>query len=163
MDKERLEEWNEVREIILKRDSYTCQNDGCGYSESEGETDSILQIHHICHREDGGTDDHVNLVTLCDTCHRKYHRRLDLIKLGDEVYQLPPRDPKVFEMVRAEAKKRKEIRRQALAELGEKAYLDKDDKYYLARMFIMFLWLNEGYESIDFDELQKQVKELFDL
>jgi N6-L-threonylcarbamoyladenine synthase len=58
--------WN-VREYILYRDNHTCQ--ACkGKSK-----DSVLKVHHIVSRQVGG-DRPGNLVTLCKTCHEKYHQ-----------------------------------------------------------------------------------------
>ncbi len=58
--------WN-VREYVLHRDGHICQS--CkGKSK-----DKILNVHHITHRTDGGTDKQDNLLTLCETCHKAYH------------------------------------------------------------------------------------------
>lgn len=63
--------WN-VREYVFFRDKHTCQH--CkGKSK-----DNILNVHHIESRKTGG-DSPSNLVTLCETCHAKYHK--GLIKL----------------------------------------------------------------------------------
>ena len=58
--------WN-VREYVLVRDGHKCQH--CkGKSK-----DSILNVHHIESRKTGG-DSPSNLITLCETCHKAYHR-----------------------------------------------------------------------------------------
>ena len=58
--------WN-VREYVLHRDNHTCQH--CkGKSK-----DTILNVHHIISRQTGG-DRPDNLLTLCKTCHQKYHQ-----------------------------------------------------------------------------------------
>ena len=58
--------WN-IREYILFRDGHTCQS--CkGKSK-----DKILNVHHIESRKTGGNAPN-NLITLCETCHKKYHR-----------------------------------------------------------------------------------------
>lgn len=68
---EQLYSYN-VREYVLFRDNHTCQH--CkGKSK-----DPVLQVHHIESREVGG-DAPNNLITLCKTCHAKYHA--GLIKL----------------------------------------------------------------------------------
>ena len=57
--------WN-VREYVLFRDIHTCQH--CrGKSK-----DKRLNVHHIESRKIGG-DGPNNLITLCKTCHKKYH------------------------------------------------------------------------------------------
>lgn len=63
---EQLGFWN-VREYVLARDSHKCQH--CkGKSK-----DPILNVHHIESRKTGG-DSPSNLITLCETCHRAYHK-----------------------------------------------------------------------------------------
>lgn len=63
---EQLNFWN-TREYILWRDNHTCQH--CkGKSK-----DNILNIHHIESRKTGGNNPN-NLITLCETCHKKYHK-----------------------------------------------------------------------------------------
>ena len=58
--------WN-VREYVLARDGHKCQH--CkGKSK-----DPILNIHHIESRKTGG-DSHSNLITLCETCHKEFHK-----------------------------------------------------------------------------------------
>lgn len=58
--------WN-VREYVLARDGHKCQH--CkGKSK-----DLILNVHHIESRKTGG-DSPSNLITLCETCHKKFHK-----------------------------------------------------------------------------------------
>lgn len=57
--------WN-VREYVLYRDGHQCQH--CkGQSK-----DPVLNVHHIVSRQIGG-DRPDNLITLCETCHKKHH------------------------------------------------------------------------------------------
>lgn len=63
---EQLGFWN-LREYILYRDGHTCQ---CCKGKSK---DRILNVHHIESRQTGG-DAPNNLITLCETCHKRYHR-----------------------------------------------------------------------------------------
>lgn len=58
--------WN-VREYVLWRDNHRCQ---CCHGKSK---DKVLNVHHIESRKTGG-DSPANLVTLCETCHKAYHR-----------------------------------------------------------------------------------------
>ena len=58
--------WN-VREYVFFRDGHTCQ---CCKGKSK---DKVLNIHHIESRRTGGNAPN-NLVTLCETCHKAYHR-----------------------------------------------------------------------------------------
>lgn len=58
--------WN-VREYVLFRDNHICQH--CkGKSK-----DKILNVHHIESRKTGGNSPS-NLITLCETCHKDYHK-----------------------------------------------------------------------------------------
>ena len=63
---EQLDFWN-VREYVLFRDNHICQ---CCKGKSK---DKILNVHHIESRKIGGNAPN-NLITLCETCHTKYHK-----------------------------------------------------------------------------------------
>ena len=62
---EQLNFWN-VREYILFRDNHECQH--C-HGKSK---DAVLNVHHLESRKTGG-DAPNNLITLCESCHKKYH------------------------------------------------------------------------------------------
>ena len=74
---EQLNFWN-VREYVLFRDGHTCQ---CCKGKSK---DSILNVHHIESRKTGGNAPN-NLITLCETCHKAYHK--GIITLPKEIYR----------------------------------------------------------------------------
>ena len=58
--------WN-VREYVLARDGHRCIH-------CKGKSrDHILNVHHLESRKTGGNSPS-NLVTLCETCHKDYHR-----------------------------------------------------------------------------------------
>ena len=58
--------WN-VREYVLARDGHKCQH-------CKGKSgDKILNVHHLESRKTGGNAPG-NLITLCETCHKAYHR-----------------------------------------------------------------------------------------
>lgn len=81
--------WN-VREYVLARDGHKCVH--CkGKSK-----DPILNVHHLESRKTGGNSPS-NLVTLCETCHKDYHRgEFDLkIKRGNSL-----RDAAVMNIMR---------------------------------------------------------------
>lgn len=63
---EQLGFWN-VREYVLFRDNHECQ---CCHGKSK---DNVLKVHHIESRKTGGNAPN-NLITLCKTCHKAYHR-----------------------------------------------------------------------------------------
>lgn len=63
---ERMGFWN-TREYVLCRDGHKCQH-------CKGKTkDPVLNVHHIESRQTGG-DAPNNLITLCETCHKAYHK-----------------------------------------------------------------------------------------
>ena len=62
---EQFDFWN-TREYVLFRDGHVCQ---CCKGKSK---DKILNVHHIESRKVGG-DAPNNLITLCETCHKRYH------------------------------------------------------------------------------------------
>ena len=63
---EQLGFWN-VREYVLWRDNHICQ-----YCKGKSK-DKVLNVHHIESRKIGGNAPN-NLITLCKTCHEKYHK-----------------------------------------------------------------------------------------
>ena len=56
-----------TRAMILARDNHTCQL--CKGKHK----DSKLEVHHIIFRQNGGSDEATNLITLCHTCHYDLH------------------------------------------------------------------------------------------
>lgn len=64
---EQLGFWN-VREYVLARDGHKCQH--CKKGIKQG---TILNVHHIESRKTGGNSPG-NLITLCEECHKAYHR-----------------------------------------------------------------------------------------
>lgn len=63
---DQMDFWN-VREYVLFRDGHKCQ---CCKGKSD---DKILNVHHIESRKTGGNAPN-NLITLCETCHKGYHK-----------------------------------------------------------------------------------------
>ena len=74
---DQLDFWN-VREYVLFRDGHTCQ---CCKGKSK---DTILNVHHIESRKTGGNAPN-NLITLCETCHKAYHK--GIITLPKEIHR----------------------------------------------------------------------------
>ena len=58
------EDYNLLRQRVLERDGWRCQN--CGSSEN-------LHIHHLTKRSQLGDDALDNLITLCANCHHNHH------------------------------------------------------------------------------------------
>lgn len=57
----------DVTRLVLAEAGYRCGVPTC-------RTIIALDMHHIHHVADGGGDDPTNLIALCPTCHRLYHR-----------------------------------------------------------------------------------------
>ena len=55
---------NDMRKAVYRRDGYQCAV--CGDNRR-------LQIHHIQKRSQGGGNEQMNLITLCDKCHALAH------------------------------------------------------------------------------------------
>ncbi len=61
-------EWNNLREYIMERDNFTCQD--CGkFGMLKG-----MAVHHIKPLYQGGDNNPDNLITLCNRCHRLKHK-----------------------------------------------------------------------------------------
>lgn len=59
--------WFNVREKVLKRDGYKCQN--CGSKRK-------LQVHHKTYKHHYKEHKHLkDLVTLCEPCHQSIHKK----------------------------------------------------------------------------------------
>ncbi len=58
--------YRELHEKVLRRDGWRCQY--CGSMRN-------LQVHHKRQRSLLGDDAEENLITLCDQCHKRTHRR----------------------------------------------------------------------------------------
>ena len=62
-------DWDVLRDIILERDGYECQ-------EADGRCGGPLQIHHIMLLSKGGNNHHDNLITLCHFHHSLKHEHM---------------------------------------------------------------------------------------
>lgn len=65
----RVKEILELKELIRKRDNYTCQECGKTQEQNLKEHDRKLDVHHI----DGNDTNNIeeNMITYCRKCHRK--------------------------------------------------------------------------------------------
>jgi hypothetical protein len=70
-DPTRLDE--NLRIACLMRDDYQCQQ--CGKRNCR------LEAHHLIYREQGGKDTLANLLTLCETCHKRVHQGKLILKV----------------------------------------------------------------------------------
>ena len=65
-----------VRIDVLERDDFRCQC--CGWHPSErraGDPRALLELHHVEHHAEGGSNEPDNLVTLCNVHHDEVHRQ----------------------------------------------------------------------------------------
>lgn len=65
-----------VRVKILERDNFQCRC--CGWDPSERQSDdprTLLELHHIKHHAEGGSNEPDNLITLCNVHHDEVHRK----------------------------------------------------------------------------------------
>jgi ATP-dependent DNA helicase RecQ len=58
------EAYEELRQQVLRRDGWRCQS--CGSMTN-------VEVHHQGFRSQGGHDSELNLITLCNSCHRQVH------------------------------------------------------------------------------------------
>jgi 5-methylcytosine-specific restriction endonuclease McrA len=65
------EAYAQLRRQILERDRWRCQH--CGSRQN-------LQIHHEEPRSQSGDDVEENLITLCNSCHRRAHDRFRFLR-----------------------------------------------------------------------------------
>lgn len=56
--------WKFVRDLVAKRDNHTCRL--CGRAG--------VEVHHILPKSEGGADNPINLILLCNICHKLIHR-----------------------------------------------------------------------------------------
>lgn len=59
--------YENTRKRVLDRDGHICQF--CGRKTSKE-----LEVHHIVYRNNGGSNEDSNLITLCHDCHTKLHQ-----------------------------------------------------------------------------------------
>ena len=62
-------DWEIIRQAILLRDNYQCQ-------ESDGYCSGVLQVHHMIPLSKGGTNQSFNLITLCFFHHSLKHEHM---------------------------------------------------------------------------------------
>jgi hypothetical protein len=68
-----------TRRGVMRRDHYSCQWHGCGWSVDLRDRDPrFLEVHHVEHHANGGSNEADNLVTLCNLHHDECHRTGEL-------------------------------------------------------------------------------------
>ncbi|MFC6965220.1 HNH endonuclease [Halocatena marina] len=61
-------DWEARKKAVHRNNDYTCQD--CGIKADDGK---MLNVHHIKHLSDGGSNRLSNLTTLCIDCHNNRH------------------------------------------------------------------------------------------
>lgn len=86
-------EWRLLRDSILRRDRFTCQRCNIKFR-----TKKQLSVHHIIPRDENGSNNPGNLITLCLPCHDfievgNYRSRAAIIgSLESETSETPKKD-----------------------------------------------------------------------
>ena len=57
--------WRRLRDAVLQRDKYLCQP-----CKANGFVTEATMVDHIIPQAEGGTDDRVNLQSICTECHQ---------------------------------------------------------------------------------------------
>jgi hypothetical protein len=76
--KEQLYQKYLVKCEVLNRDTFKCQNVLCKAPNSP------LTIHHVKWKKNGGDDTVRNCVTICQSCHKNYHRGKYILKFNND-------------------------------------------------------------------------------
>lgn len=66
-------DWDARKKAVQKRDDWTCTDCGEKSGPHAGDDGVVLDVHHIQHLSDGGSNRLDNLTTLCIDCHNDRH------------------------------------------------------------------------------------------
>lgn len=66
---------DQVRRAVLQRDDYKCQDCGWHHEKWNPSDPRHLEAHHKKQHVEGGANTEENLITLCNICHDKIHRK----------------------------------------------------------------------------------------
>lgn len=114
--------WKTVRGFVLERDGHRCRL--CGRVREEG---VILHIHHSTYEHRGDEMNHPDdLITLCEDCHKNYHKLRSVREILDENNCLRHRN--YYLQSRLEADDKYELERTVDCLLQENAFLRKQLK-----------------------------------
>lgn len=64
-----------VRRAVLQRDDYKCQKCGWHHDKWNRSDPRHLEAHHVKQHVQGGANKEENLITVCNICHDKIHRK----------------------------------------------------------------------------------------
>ncbi|WP_235937972.1 HNH endonuclease [Endobacterium cereale] len=77
-----------VRVDVLIRDKYRCQWPECGWERgmaAPNDPRKLLELHHVVHHRDKGTNTTGNLITLCNTHHDLVHKDQSAAKVVETI------------------------------------------------------------------------------
>ena len=69
-----------VKKEVFERDSFRCQNLNCKTPEAS------LTMHHVKFQKNGGRHTEKNCITICEMCHKAFHRARAPLVFGDFEY-----------------------------------------------------------------------------
>ena len=88
-----------VKYEVFNRDNFTCVNQNCHKNKSP------ITLHHIKFQKNGGMDKARNCVTLCNACHKGFHRAKIPITFNGMTYQVHKEDRINWKAICREGKK----------------------------------------------------------
>lgn len=80
-----------VKAWILKEADGQCECCGCNAPFETIEGEPFLEVHHIRHLSDGGSDTVTNTIAVCPNCHREMHYGIDRFRLIALMFEKIPR------------------------------------------------------------------------
>lgn len=131
-----------VKGTVFQRDNFKCRNETCQYPDSK------LTLHHTKFVKNNGKWSLKNCITICKTCHQKYHRGKDTLTYDGMTYQIH-KEPNRID-VKLEKNKNKLIRK------SNKSLYGVTISWELMELLIKFLFnkdlqynCNNEYEDED--------------
>lgn len=130
---------------VFQRDSFKCQNTECDTPSSP------LTMHHVKFQKNGGKDSARNCVTLCQSCHKGYHRMKKRIIFTDEEYLPSTIRGHTFQLTKQEEMDWKKLKvemrkfRKQLKHQGLKNQMSWDNIYELMKW--LFLTYDDEYDD----------------
>ena len=98
-----------IKCFVFQRDGFKCQNVGCIHTQSE------LTMHHIRFQKNNGKDSVKNCVTICKSCHNRFHRGKGDLTFGGMTYRVSKSESVDWKVIR---KQNKDLRKNLRAEFA---------------------------------------------
>lgn len=68
--------------VVFQRDNFKCQNENCKTPNSK------ITLHHIKFQKNNGKDKPKNGITICDTCHKAFHKGKKVLTFNGHTYRV---------------------------------------------------------------------------